>query len=130
MKYQSVFRAGLFEGQTILVTGGGSGIGRAVAHEVAALGAHVVISGRNEEKLDRVVEEIRGAGGAISAYVSNIRMEEEVAALFTQVLEERGAIHGLVNNAGGQFLSPAEMISVKGWNAVIETNLRGTFLMC
>lgn len=130
MKYHSIFRDGLFAGQTILVTGGGSGIGRAVAHELAALGAHVAISGRNEEKLERVVEEIRAAGGSVSAHLGNIRVEDEVISLVSKVIEERGAIHGLVNNAGGQFLSPAEMISAKGWNAVVETNLRGTFLMC
>ncbi len=130
IQFNSIFRDDLFAGQTILVTGGGSGLGRATAHELASLGAHVVISGRTQEKLDRVVAEISEAGGSVSAYTCNIRSEEEIAALFEQVMAERGAVHGLVNNAGGQYLSPAEMITLKGWTAVVETNLTGTFLMC
>lgn len=130
IRFNSIFRPDLFAGQTIIVTGGGSGIGRATAHELASLGAHVVIAGRKQSKLDTVSQEIDAAGGSVSAYVCNIRQEEEVKAFFQQVLAEREAIHGLVNNAGGQFLSPAEMISLKGWQAVIETNLTGTFLMC
>ncbi len=128
--YRSIFRPGLFDGQTILVTGGGTGIGRAVAHELASLGAHVVLAARTLENLERVTAEIHAAGGAASRFVCNIREEEQVAALFDFVLRERNEVHGLVNNAGGQFLSPAEMISLKGWRAVVETNLTGTFLMC
>ena len=128
--YRSIFHPGLFAGQTILVTGGGTGIGRAVAHELASRGAHVVLAARTEENLIRVQEEIEAAGGAASRCVCNIREEEQVRALFDFVLAERGKLHGLVNNAGGQFLSPAEMISLKGWRAVVETNLTGTFLMC
>ena len=128
--FRSVFRDDLFKGQTIIVTGGGSGIGRATAHELASLGANVVISGRKQEKLDAVAAEIEGAGGEVTAVSCNIRKEEEVANLFTQVLDKYGAVHGLVNNAGGQYISPAEFINLKGWNAVLETNLTGTFLMC
>jgi citronellol/citronellal dehydrogenase len=130
IRFRSIFRPDLFAGQTIIVTGGGSGIGRTTAHELASLGAHVVIAGRKQDKLDTVREEIKEVGGSVSAFVCNIRQEDEVKALFQQVLAERGAVHGLVNNAGGQFLSPAEMISLNGWNAVVETNLTGTFLMC
>mgnify|MGYP001161806184 CR=1 FL=1 len=130
MPYHSIFRPGLFAGQTYVVTGGGTGIGRAVAHELAALGAHVVLASRTEANLARVQEEIVAAGGAATPFVCNIREEEQVAALFDFVLAERGGFHGLVNNAGGQFISPAEMISLKGWRAVVETNLTGTFLMC
>ncbi|HEX6384016.1 MAG TPA: SDR family oxidoreductase [Anaerolineae bacterium] len=130
MSYNSIFRPSLFVGQTIVVTGGGSGIGRAVAHELASLGAHVAVAGRTPEKLEKVRDEIAANGGSASAHVCNIRLEEQIVALFDNVLAERGAVHGLVNNAGGQFLSPAEHISRKGWQAVIETNLTGTFLMC
>lgn len=130
IKYNSIFRDNLFAGQTIIVTGGGSGIGRATAHELAALGAHVVIAGRTQAKLDRVQQEIEAAGGSVSTAVFNLRKEDEIKALIAGVLEARGAIHGLVNNAGGQFVSPAEFIRTKGWNAVIEANLTGTFLMC
>jgi len=130
MHYQSIFRAALFAGQTIIVTGGGSGIGRAVAHELASLGAQVVIAGRKLEKLESVKAEIDEAGGLITAVSTNIKSEEEVAALFDQVIARFGKVDGLVNNAGGQFASPAEFISLKGWTAVVETNLTGTFLMC
>lgn len=130
MSYHSIFRPDLFSGQTIIVTGGGSGIGRCTAHELAAVGAHVVIAGRDPEKLETVRQEISRSGGSISACVCNIREEAQVQALFAQVLAARGAVHGLVNNAGGQFLSPAETISLKGFTAVVETNLTGTFLMC
>lgn len=130
MSYRSIFRKDLFAGQTIIVTGGGSGIGRATAHELASLGAHVVIAGRTQSKLDRVQAEIETAGGSVSTAVFNLRKEETIRALIAGVLAERGAIHGLVNNAGGQFLSPAEFIRTKGWNAVVEANLTGTFLMC
>lgn len=130
MTYQSIFRPGLFAGQTIIVTGGGSGIGRCTAHELASLGAHVVIAGRTEEKLTTVKAEIEAAGGLVTAVVCNIREEDQVSALFAQVLAAQGRVHGVVNNAGGQFVSPAEMISKNGFHAVVETNLTGTFLMC
>ncbi|MCA9946697.1 MAG: SDR family oxidoreductase [Anaerolineales bacterium] len=130
MEYRSIFRADLFAGQTIIVTGGGSGIGRATAVELASLGAHVVLVGRTLAKLTAVQQEIASMGGDASTFVGNIREEEQVQALFATVLARRGAVHCLVNNAGGQFLSPAEFISKKGFHAVVETNLTGTFLMC
>ncbi len=126
MSYNSIFRSDLFAGQKIIVTGGGSGIGRATAHELASLGATVVLVGRTLEKLTAVQAEIEAGGGMAETAVCNIRAEAEVKALFEQV----GAFDGLVNNAGGQYMSPAEYIKTKGWNAVIETNLTGTFLMC
>lgn len=128
--YQSIFRPGLFDGQTIIVTGGGSGIGRAVAYELASLGAHVVIASRRTTKLERIQAEIAQSGGSASYYKCNLREEEQIVNLFEQVLAERGAVHGLVNNAGGQYLSPAVQLTSKGFDAVVETNLRGTFLMC
>ena len=130
MKYNSIFRPDLFAGQTIIVTGGGSGIGRCTAHELASLGAHVIIAGRTQEKLDSVKAEIEEEGGLVTAVACNIREEEQVKTLFDQVLAEHDQIHGVVNNAGGQFISPAEMISINGFQAVVETNLTGTFLMC
>ena len=130
MNYQSIFRDDLFAGQTIIVTGAGSGIGRATAIELASLGAHVGLVGRTPEKLETVQQEISSLGGEATTFTCNIRDEEQVQALFADVLAARGALHGLVNNAGGQFLSPAEFISKKGFHAVVETNLTGTFLMC
>ena len=127
--FNSIFRAGLFQGQTILVTGGGSGIGRVIAHELASLGAYVIICGRKKEKLALVTAEIEQAGGKVSYRICNIRDEDAVESMMKGVVREHGPLQGLVNNAGGQFPSPAEMISKKGWHAVIETNLTGTFMV-
>ncbi|MDI3259622.1 MAG: SDR family oxidoreductase [Sinobacteraceae bacterium] len=129
MPYRSVFRPGLFTGQTVVVTGAGSGIGRCTAHELAALGAHVVLTGRKPEKLERVAAEIREDGGACSHHAFDIRDEEAVKANVAAIVAERGAIHGLVNNAGGQFPAPLMMISKKGWEAVVANNLTGGFLV-
>ncbi len=127
--YQSIFRPGLFAGQTIIVTGGGSGIGRCTAHELASLGARVLLVGRTPEKLDKVVAEISESGGVAHAYPGNIREEELVTGLIGQMVAEHGPIHGLVNNAGGQFPSLLRDISKKGFEAVVQTNLTGGFLM-
>ena len=127
--YQSVFAPGLFNGKVVVVTGGGSGIGRCTAHELAHLGAHVVLVGRKPEKLLAVAEEITADGGRVSCEVCDIRSEEGVVALVQQIVAAQGRIDALVNNAGGQFMSPLESISAKGWEAVLHTNLTGGFLM-
>ncbi|CAJ0814188.1 MULTISPECIES: SDR family oxidoreductase [Ralstonia] len=127
--YRSVFRPGLFLGQVAVVTGGGSGIGRCTAHELASLGAAVALVGRSAEKLAAVRTEIVEAGGTAHAYVCNIRDEAAVQATIAQIIGEHGRIDALVNNAGGQFPSPLKDISVKGWEAVVQTNLTGGFLM-
>jgi len=127
--YDSVFRPGLFSGQLIWVTGGGSGIGRCVAHELAALGATVLISGRTQEKLDRVAAEIREDGGHCETAAFDIRDEEAVKAGVAAVIEAFGPVSGLVNNAGGQFPAPLLAISKKGFDAVVANNLTGGFLM-
>jgi len=129
MPYRSVFRSDLFHDQTIVVTGGGSGIGRCTAHELAALGAHVVLVGRNAEKLDRVAAEIAEDGGSASRQVLDIREEERVRETVAAIVGERGRIHGLVNNAGGQYPSPLALINQKGFETVVRTNLVGGFLV-
>jgi citronellol/citronellal dehydrogenase len=126
--YRSTFRPGLFAGQRIWVTGGGSGIGRCVAHELASLGAHVVISGRKVDKLQAVAAEIVEDGGQVSWFAFDIRHEDAVKANVAEALKA-GAITGLVNNAGGQFPSPLAFISKKGFDAVVANNLTGGFLM-
>jgi citronellol/citronellal dehydrogenase len=127
--YQSVFTPGLLAGQVIMVTGGGSGIGRCTAHELASLGAHVVLVGRNPEKLANTAQEIVGDGGQASWHSSDIRREDDVKAMIAQAVQQHGRIHGLVNNAGGQYISPLAKTSAKGWQAVIDTNLTGGFLV-
>ena len=90
MSYQSIYREGLFHGQVIIVTGGGSGIGRATAHELSALGATVAIVGRDPEKLEKVKAEIEAEGGSISTHVCDIREEEQVIATIDAVLATHG----------------------------------------
>jgi citronellol/citronellal dehydrogenase len=128
MPYSSIFKPGLFADQSVIVTGGGSGIGRCAAHELAALGAHVAIVGRKREKLDRVAAEIADVGGSVSVHVTDIRDEAGVAATVDAVLAARGRIDGLVNNAGGQFMSPLKDISTNGFDAVLRTDLTGGFI--
>lgn len=128
-KYASVLRPGVFANEVHVVTGGGSGIGRCVAHELAALGATVLLTGRTQEKLDKVAAEIREDGGQADTYAFDIRDEDQVKAAVAQMVEKHGRIHGLVNNAGGQFPSPLQMISKRGFDAVVTNNLTGGFLM-
>jgi len=128
--YASVFRPGLFAGQVIIVTGGGSGIGRCTAHELASLGATLALVGRKREKLDAVIAEItQDTGTPVAGFTCDIREEERVAATVAEIRQRFGRIHGLVNNAGGQFPSPLAGITAKGWDAVVRNNLTGGFLM-
>lgn len=128
MPYQSVFRPGLFQGQTHIVTGGGSGIGRATAHELAFLGAHVALVGRTLEKLESVRAEIEEDGGSASCHPCDIREEAAVIDTIEAVLASRGRIDGLVNNAGGQYRTALKTISTKGFEAVVRNNLTGGFI--
>ena len=128
MPYQSVFRPGLFAGQTIIVTGGGSGIGRCTAHELAALDAHVALVGRTLDKLETVKAEITEDGGSASTYACDIRDEVTVGQTIDAVLQLRGRLDGLVNNAGGQYRTPMKTISTKGFEAVVRSNLTGGFI--
>jgi citronellol/citronellal dehydrogenase len=102
-------------GKVALVTGGGTGIGRATAFELARTGAKVVVCGRRPEPLEAVQAEL---GEDCLAVPTDVREPEQVAALVDRALERFGRIDVLVNNAGGQFLAPAEEISLKGWRAV------------
>jgi NAD(P)-dependent dehydrogenase (short-subunit alcohol dehydrogenase family) len=129
--YQSIFRPELFAGQVIIVTGGGSGIGRCTAHELASLGASIALVGRKGEKLAKVAAEIGedvGQGRA-STHVCDIRLEEQVAATVADIVKAHGRIDGLVNNAG--IFRAAEFLDVteEDWDAVIDVNLKGSFLV-
>jgi citronellol/citronellal dehydrogenase len=128
-KYASIFRPGLFAGQVQIVTGAGSGIGRCTAHELASLGATVVITGRKADKLEAVKAEIEAAGGSVDTEAFDIRDEEAVRSSVSKIVERHGRIDGLVNNAGGQFPAPLQAISKKGFDTVVATNLTGAFLM-
>ncbi|MEJ7789538.1 MAG: SDR family oxidoreductase [Thermoleophilaceae bacterium] len=122
-----LFAPDILAGQVVLVSGGGSGLGRATAVELTACGATVVVCGRRPEPL----EETAGLcpEGACQALTCDIREEDQVSALVDQVLERHGQIDLLVNNAGGQFLTPAEDITPKGFRTVIRLNVEGTWLM-
>lgn len=126
-RFDSIFRPGLFDGQAILVTGGGTGLGRCIAHELATLGATVLIAARREEPLKTVVSEIESAGGHASFLLLNVRDPEAVDAAIAGIVEEHGRLDAVVNNAGGQYPSPAGDLSKRGWNSVVDLNLNGTW---
>jgi NAD(P)-dependent dehydrogenase (short-subunit alcohol dehydrogenase family) len=122
-----IFASGLLDGQVAIVSGGGSGLGRASALELAACGATVVVCGRRREPLEETAA--MAEGGRVEAVTCDIREEDEVAVLVDGVLERHGQIDALVNNAGGQYMTPAEDITPKGFRTVMRLNVEGTWLM-
>jgi NAD(P)-dependent dehydrogenase (short-subunit alcohol dehydrogenase family) len=123
----SVFAGGLFEGKIAVVTGGGSGLGREVAHAFASLGGHPVIAGRTAARLHEVVASISDCGGSCTAIPTNIREPDQVDALRNAVYDRFERVDALVNNAGGQFPALPSTISDNGWRAVVDLNLHGTW---
>ena len=126
---ETVYRSDLFKGKVALVSGGGSGIGRASALLFARLGATVVICGRTLEKLEKVVAFAQSKGADMTAMTVNVREPEAVDALYQQIHEKFGRLDYVVNNAGGQFPQNAIDYAPKGWMAVINNNLNGTWFM-
>jgi citronellol/citronellal dehydrogenase len=124
-----IFAPGLLDGQVCIVSGAGSGIGRETAYELARLGALVVGCGRRIEPLEETVTAITEGGGRAEAFAVDIREEEAVGEMVDEIVERHGRIDVLVNNAGGQFLAPAETISAKGFRTVTELNVQGTWNM-
>jgi len=135
-QWQTCFRENLFQDKVALVTGGGTGIGSAVAKELALLGATVVIASRSFEKCDisakRINEEIRDKsnGKILAGPSTSIRDEKQVEALIAFIIKKLNKLDLVVNNAGGQFVSEAAELSRNGFSAVVDTNLVGTFLVC
>lgn len=125
--YASAFREDLFADRTIIVTGGGSGIGRCTAHELSSLGARVVLVGRRQEKLDRVAAEIAEDGGKVETHAADIRDEDRVIEIVEGLVSAHGRIDGLVNNAGGQYRAELKTIKMKGFEAVMRSNVVGGF---
>jgi citronellol/citronellal dehydrogenase len=126
-KAPTVYRPGLLKRQVVLVTGGGSGIGRAVALLCARLGARVVICGRTAAKLERVAAFARARRSSVLALPADIRDPAQVERLYAQVHARYGRLDLLVNNAGGQYPQAAIDFSDKGWAAVVNNNLTGTW---
>lgn len=124
------FAPGLFKGKTALITGGGRGIGQAIAEAFAQLGANVVIASRREENLLPAAAKIRAQGAGCLAVPMNIRNTGEVENLLQRSLDTFGQIDFLINNAGGQFPARPSEISDNGWRAVVDLNLNGTWNMC
>lgn len=124
-----IFRPGLLDGRVCVVSGAGSGLGRETALELARLGAVVVGCGRREEPLAETAALAKGLPGTFEREAIDIRDEDAVDRFFDGVLERHEGVDVLVNNAGGQFLSPAEAITPKGFRTVIELNVQGTWLM-
>jgi len=130
MAYQSGFRADLFSGQTLFIAGGGGGLGRCIAHELASLGASLVLAGRSVEKLERTRDEINTDGGSVlGIYSAELRDESAVIELVSRAVAAHGPLHGLVNAAGGQFPAHLKDLSLNGWNAVLHNNLTSYFLL-
>lgn len=123
-----MFKENTFQNKVALVTGGRSGIGYQIAKDLLQMGAKVVICSRKEEPLMKAKEEL-GAFGEVEATPCDIRQEEAIANLVNFIKEKFGRLDILVNNAGGQFPTLAEYTNNKGWNAVINNNLNGTFYM-
>ncbi|MEM0999243.1 MAG: SDR family oxidoreductase [Bacteroidota bacterium] len=121
-----MFRANLFQGQVVLVTGGGSGIGYAIARRFLELGARVFIASRKEERLQNAVGEL-SAHGECAYFVCDIRNNDAIRALAEGIRQQAGRLDVLVNNAGGQFPIAAEHLTENGWNTVINNNLNGTW---
>jgi NAD(P)-dependent dehydrogenase (short-subunit alcohol dehydrogenase family) len=131
MAHSSIFAPGLFRDRVAMVTGGATGIGLAIAEELVMLGARVVIASRKAHRLEIAARGLSGEyGGEVVPYVCNIRDRGQVEGLFDTVLSRFQRVDFVINNGGGQFLSPALTITEKGWKAVIETNLSGTWNMC
>lgn len=123
------FREGYFAGRTAIITGGGRGIGRALAFQFVRLGARVAINGRNAERLDATAEALKRIGGDVFAQVASVREPEQVDAFVAAAADRFGGVDMLVNNAGGQYAQSAIDFSAKGWRAVIDNNLTGTWFV-
>lgn len=125
-----LYRPGLLAGQRLLVTGGGTGLGKVMAESFLLLGAEVYICGRRQSVLDATAAELQAAhGGRIVPIACDIRQPEAVAAMVERIWADGGALTGLVNNAAGNFISRTEDLSYRGFDAIASIVFRGSFLV-
>lgn len=124
-----MFVSDLLKGQTIIVTGGGSGLGKSMAQRYAELGANVVLAARTFERLEATAKEIEAKGGQALPVAVDIRDPEACADVVRQAVARFGAVTGLMNNAAGNFLCAAEDLSPNGFSAVVDIVLKGTWFM-
>lgn len=127
IRMNDAFRPDLLADQHVLVTGGGTGLGRAMAQHLADLGARVTVCGRREEPLAETVAAIREQGGQAEGVACNVREVESVEAMIVEAEARLGPLTGLVNNAAANFLAPTHTLSPGGFDAIVRTNLYGTF---
>ena len=126
----ATFAPDFLRGRTVMITGGGRGLGRCFALTFARFGADVIIAGRHPENLEPTREEIEDLGASCLAWPTNIREIDQVESLLEASLDRFGQIDFLVNNAGGQYPARPTEISDRGWRSVIDLNLNGTWNMC
>jgi len=119
----------LLDGKTVVVTGAGRGIGRAIALEVARAGATVVLAARTEEQLQDVAREVAALGGAALAVAADVRKRADVERIVARAVEETGRVDAVVSNAGVFVWKPLEKLSEEEWDRVLETNLKATYLL-
>ena len=127
MAVSEIFSKSLLEGKVAIVTGGGTGIGKEIAHQLGSVGAKLVLAGRREEVLKRTEDEFVAKGFEVLSVPTDIREVDQVEHLVEETVNRFGKVDILINNAGGQFPKRAEELSKNGWDAVIRTNLNGTF---
>lgn len=125
-----MFRDRIFEGRTAVITGGGTGLGRAFARRFSELGAKLVLASRSAGHLNPTRDEIVSAGGSAIAVPADVRIPEQVEAVMKTAQETYGSIDILINNAAGNFLCRAEKLSYNGWRAVVDIVLNGSFFCC
>ncbi len=124
---QKMMQADALKGKTIVVTGGGSGLGKAMTTYFLELGANVVISSRNQEKIDNTARELEAeTGGSVLAVPCDVRHYDQVEALVKQANDTFGSVDILVNNAAGNFISPTERLSSNAFDTIIDIVLKGT----
>ncbi len=125
---EGMLKPGSFNGKTILITGGGTGLGRSMGKYLLELGANLIISSRKKEVIDKTAAELmKETGGKVLAVPCDIRKYEEVENMFRAAESEFGAVHGVLNNAAGNFISPTERLSHRAFDIVVDIVLRGTY---